>query len=279
MRLVPALFLGLVTFAPACGPAAPAAVPPATRVVSASSPQALPTAEALAPSPANTEPPTSPEPAPTAQAPLGAAPQGPEEGAAPAIPAGTAVLHFGDSFVLAGFAQALRPRMKTLGVRYAVKSEQSSYTVTWAQRVEQIVADTQPDLVIITLGANEVANINPVAHAPAVRRIVQIIGERSCVWVSPPMWRRDTGILDVIRQNSAPCRFFDSDKLVTDPIPRRNDKIHPDEKGGEVWAEAFWRWLMAERVAPGKGKSPWTLRPSPPEEHQPKASLPSPAAP
>lgn len=267
MRVVPALFF-LFAFASACGAPAPQPVAaPATRVVSASTPEAPAAAELLTPPP-------TPTPEPAAAAPPVAAvspPDDPDAATVPSIPGGTAVLHFGDSFVLAGFAQALRPRMKTLGVRYAVKSEQSSYTVTWAQRVEQIVADTQPDLVIITLGANEVANINPVAHAPAVRRIVQIIGDRPCVWVSPPMWRRDTGILDVIRQNSAPCRFFDSDKLVTEPIPRRNDKIHPDERGGEIWAEAFWQWLLHERIAAPKGKSPWTLRPSPADEHQPKA--------
>jgi hypothetical protein len=206
------------------------------------------------------------------------APSSPAEGrpdaggpSPPPIPPNTAVLHIGDSFALAGFAQALRPRMKALRVRYEVKSEQSSFTVTWAAKMERVVADNQPDLVIINLGANEVANINPPSHAHAVRRIVKSIGGRPCVWVSPPLWRKDTGIIDVIRENSAPCRFFDSDTHVSGPIPRQGDRIHPNEEGGAMWADAFWRWLEAERApAEGGRRSPWTLKPAPPEEHLPR---------
>jgi hypothetical protein len=189
----------------------------------------------------------------------------------PAIPPGTAVLHIGDSFALAGFAKALKPRMKALGVRYEVRAETSSFTTTWSGKIELLVANTQPDLVIINLGANEVANIDPAAHAPAVRHIVSAIGGRPCVWVSPPSWRKDTGIGDVIRKNSAPCRYFDSDKLVTAPIARQGDHIHPTDEGGAVWADAFWSWLQAERapVDPAADKSsPWRLKPGAPGEHE-----------
>ncbi|WP_437492376.1 SGNH/GDSL hydrolase family protein [Sorangium sp. So ce1014] len=198
------------------------------------------------------------------------------------VPPNTAVLHIGDSFALAGFAQALRPRMEEHRVRYAVKAETSSYTVTWASRMELLVANYQPDLVIISLGANEVENVNPPAHAGAIRRIIKAIGGRPCVWVSPPLWRKDTGIIDVIRTNSAPCRFFDSDALVPGPLPRKKDKIHPNEVGGARWADAFWSWLMAEHLPPGEEeegdpaarRSPWSLRLPPPEEHRSRAQPP-----
>jgi hypothetical protein len=180
------------------------------------------------------------------------------------------VLHVGDSFVLAGFAQALKTRMKPLGVRYEVRSEQSSYTVTWAAKMDELVANTQPHLVIVTLGANEVANTDPPAHAPAIRRIVKAIGNRPCVWVLPPRWRKDTGIFDVIRDNSAPCRFFDTDVHVKEPIARRGDKIHPTPEGGETWAAGFWGWLMAERAPAGASDNPWTLKPSAPDERAPR---------
>ncbi|MEJ7732977.1 MAG: hypothetical protein WKG00_27745 [Polyangiaceae bacterium] len=176
----------------------------------------------------------------------------------------------GDSFVLAGFAQALKTRMKPLGVRYEVRSEQSSYTVTWASKMDELVANTQPHLVIVTLGANEVANTDPPAHAPAIRRIVKAIGNRPCVWVLPPRWRKDTGIFDVIRDNSAPCRFFDTDAHVKEPIARRGDKIHPTPEGGETWAAGFWGWLMAERAPAGGSDNPWTLKPAAPDERAPR---------
>ncbi|WP_438030064.1 SGNH/GDSL hydrolase family protein [Sorangium sp. So ce233] len=246
------------------------------------------------PGPSAVEPPAAPPPGaepaaagvPEAAAPLApagassAGASGPDGGAPSAftVPPNTAVLHIGDSFALAGFAQALKPRMQALRVRYAVKAETSSYTVTWASRMELLVANYQPDLVIISLGANEVENVNPPAHAGAVRRIVKAIGDRPCVWVSPPLWRKDTGIIDVIRTNSAPCRFFDSDALVPGPLPRKKDKIHPNEEGGARWADAFWSWLTAEHLRPGEDqgdlapkRSPWALRPPPPEEHRSRA--------
>ncbi|WP_437737654.1 SGNH/GDSL hydrolase family protein [Sorangium sp. So ce1335] len=241
---------------PSAGPASAGPPPPGAEPAAAGGPE------------------VAPPPAPSGAA--AAAP--PPEPAAPpelTVPPNTAVLHIGDSFALAGFAQALRPRMDALRVRYAVKAETSSYTVTWASRMELLVANYQPDLVIISLGANEVENVNPPAHAGAVRRIVKAIGGRPCVWVSPPLWRKDTGIIDVIRTNSAPCRFFDSDALVPGPIARKKDRIHPNEEGGARWADAFWSWLTAERLPPGEEagdpalkRSPWALRPAPPEEHR-----------
>jgi hypothetical protein len=203
----------------------------------------------------------------------------------PPIPKGTVVLHIGDSFTHSGFAQALKPRFLALGTKYEVKAEQSSFTTTWSGKLGPIVAATQPDLVIITLGANEVANTDPPAHAPAVRNIVRHLAGRPCVWVAPPLWAKETGIMDVLRENSAPCRFFDSNTLVKQPIPRRGDKIHPTPEGGAIWADAFWEWLNAERApegtplpTPDGGKppkrSPWLLREAPPDEHTPRGKAP-----
>ncbi|WP_437728474.1 SGNH/GDSL hydrolase family protein [Sorangium sp. So ce861] len=263
-------FAGVAAAGMACG-AAPPPGPPAPPP-----PDAPPSG--VAPAPAR-PPEAAAPPAPPAASAVAPPPAAPPEFS---VPPNTAVLHIGDSFALAGFAQALRPRMEAHRVRYAVKAETSSYTVTWASRMELLVANYQPDLVIISLGANEVENVNPPAHAGAVRRIVKAIGGRPCVWVSPPLWRKDTGIIDVIRTNSAPCRFFDSDALVPGPLPRKKDKIHPNEVGGARWADAFWAWLMAEHLppgAPGEGgeapkRSPWALRPSPPEEHRSRAQPP-----
>jgi hypothetical protein len=274
-RILP-LFLVLAaacSAAPAPPPATPAPATPAAPAAEA--PSAAPAASApVTPTTAATAAPS----APVASAPAASAAPAPAA-APPPIPPGTAVLHIGDSFAVAGFAQALKPHMAALGVRYEVRAETSSFTTTWASKIDLLVANTQPDLVIINLGANEFQNTDPPAHAPAIRRIVKAIGSRPCVWVSPPSWRKDTGITDVIRESSAPCRFFDSDALVSQPIPRQGDHIHPSEAGGAIWAEAFWSWLTAERAPAGEGpeggkRSPWLLRPSPPEEHKARAALP-----
>ena len=261
--LLPLLLVACASAPQAPAPAEPAALASAS---ASASPSAAPVATApIASASASVEPIAPPPPVAKVLAP-------------PPIPVGTAVLHIGDSFAVAGFAQALRPHMAALGVRYEVRAETSSFTTTWAGRMDLLVSNTQPDLVIVNLGANEFSNTDPPAHAPAVRRIVKAIGNRPCVWVSPPSWRKDTGITQVIRQNSAPCRFFDSDALVKTPIPRQSDKIHPSEAGGAIWAEVFWSWLNEERAPADEGAlkvSPWRLRPAPPEEHR-AALLPRP---
>ncbi len=165
--------------------------------------------------------------------------------------------------------------MTAVGARYKVVAEDSSYTTTWASRVPKLIARYQPDLVLVTVGANEVQNSDPSTHAPAVRRIVHAIGKRPCVFIAPPLWRKDTGIIDVLREHSAPCRFFDTDALIAEPIARMPDHIHPNREGGVVWADAFWAWLEGQRAAAssppedGGTVSPWTLKPAPPNEHIP----------
>ena len=96
---------------PAAPPAAPAPSPPAPSPAPA---VPLPAVEATH------VPPEAPPPPPAAP---------------PPIPKGTVVLHIGDSFALAGFAQALKARMKALGVRYEVRAETSSFTTSFRRAV------------------------------------------------------------------------------------------------------------------------------------------------
>ena len=85
------------------------------------------------------------------------------------------------------------------------------------------------------------------------------------VWVTPPLWKPDTGFIKVIHENAAPCRTIDSTALVGD-LPRKRDKIHPNDEGREIWADAVMSWLGRERE--GTPERPWALRP--PGEASPK---------
>ena len=78
----------------------------------------------------------------------------------------------------------------------------------------------------------------------------------------------------VIRESSAPCRFFDSDVLVTQPIEKQADGIHPTMSGGAVWAAAFWEWLGEQRsrevvLGPRGRVKAWALTSAPEAEHRP----------
>jgi len=186
--------------------------------------------------------------------------------AAPPLPKGTVVLHVGDSFVHSGLTQELRKKFEPLGVKYEVRAEKSTNSLDWAKRLPEIVSATQPDLVIVTLGGNEIGSKYLDVEAHAVERIVKAIGDRPCVWTTPPLWMEESGVFDAIQTHVAPCRFFETDVIVGSFLPRR-DGIHPTMEGGATWGDALFGWLERERVG---AASPWELRPAPADERATK---------
>ena len=160
------------------------------------------------------------------------------------------VLHSGDSTVGGGLSHALRRIFTTEGAAYTRDSTRSMAIKTFARtrHFEQQLAAVDPDLVILTLGTNDVFDPYPESLASRVDAIVAKAtapsatrpedGPRSCWWIGPPTWRGDTGIVDVIRAHAAPCLFFDSSDMKN--VARIRDGIHPNERGGAVWALAFW---------------------------------------
>jgi hypothetical protein len=176
---------------------------------------------------------------------------------------GTSVVHIGDSFVDAFFQQNLAPHFRGSGARYVAQGTTATYTTTWAfgpdlDRWLQL----RPSLVIVTLGANEFEIPAPAQHAGAVERIARRISAAgaSCVWTTPPSWKQDTGIVQVIHDHCAPCLFFDSDAMLggLGRGERRPDGIHPNARGGARWAGAFWDWINDHRDVANQG---WLLRP------------------
>jgi lysophospholipase L1-like esterase len=192
-------------------------------------------------------------PAPTASDWEGTHADAPAPSAAPpSAPEGAWVLHIGDSFTDAWLKQNLGPRVRATGSHYVVDSETATYTTTWAfdRELDRLLA-RRPSLVIVTLGANEVDMPVPGQHARAVEQLVRRIhaSGASCVWMTPPLWKPDTGILQVIHDHCAPCLYFDSDAVLGGLTrdEREPDGIHPNKRGGKRWADAFWRWLLDHR--------------------------------
>jgi lysophospholipase L1-like esterase len=152
--------------------------------------------------------------------------------------------------------------LKGAGVRSALEYKTASYIPNWSYggEIPKFVSNYQPDLVLITLGANEIEIPKPEERAKPIRHLVSTLGGRPCVWVAPPLWKPDSGLLQVIRDNIAPCRYLDSNLLVPD-LPRGHDKIHPSPEGRQIWAKIVFDWLAKERV--GGPNQPWALKPAP----------------
>lgn len=179
------------------------------------------------------------------------------------FPKGSKILIIGDSF-----AQSLGVGLKTregdLGVKFILQGEQSTYIPEWAgakRDVPGLLRQFKPDLVIISLGGNELAMSDPTIRGPRVKQLVDYMkGTIPCVWVAPALWgNKETGLLEVIKKNSSPCRHYDSNKLSPD-LPRGGDKIHPNPEGQKKWANALLEWIRAER---DRSKETFALKPRP----------------
>jgi len=199
-----------------------------------------------------------------------AAPSAPPSATPPAalepLPSGTTILVIGDSFAGA-LGAGLKTKEQETGIHFIQKGEKATFIPEWAgpnKNVAGLLVMYKPDLVIIALGGNELAMTTPDIRAPKVKKLVEIVGSTPCVWVSPPLWDiKDNGLLGVIHDNSLPCRYIDSNKLVPD-LPRGGDKIHPTAAGQRIWAGAFLDWLQREREPNGPAK--FSLKPRAPGE-------------
>ena len=163
--------------------------------------------------------------------------------------AGKTVLHVGDSMVggAGGLTKALEARFSAEGAKLVrdFKVSESLVSFDKSPRLRELLAQHKPDVVIITLGTNDALVPHPEVYAANVRSIVKRASARECYWMGPPLWKADTGILAMLRDNVAPCRFFDGSKL---ELQRRSDGIHPTDKGGADWAAAFWTYFTSARA-------------------------------
>jgi hypothetical protein len=157
------------------------------------------------------------------------------------------VLHVGDSMApLVG--NYLRP-MFSGERRYYVQSVPSTSTFDWGSKrlLQEAMYKYDPDLVLISLGSNELFDPNPERRAGAIRQIVEDTRGRPCLWIGPPLWKKDTGFLRVLEANLGHCRYFDSTSL---RLPRMEDGRHPSWTGGYAWASAVWRALGGTEPVP-----------------------------
>ncbi len=179
----------------------------------------------------------------------------------PALPAETRVLHIGDSFAGA-LGRELNKALSVYGISGTTKFKRSTYIPTWASSKELglYLHQYQPDLVLVTLGANELLVPDPTDRIRTIRKLVGRIGDRPCVWVGVPLWpgARDA-LPQVIRENAAPCRYLDSNELYPD-MPRAKDGIHPSISARAEWATRVVGWLRREIDPRAAAQGIWRFR-------------------
>jgi hypothetical protein len=168
----------------------------------------------------------------------------------------SSVLLIGDSSVgfHDGLSRGMELQMKPRGATFSAEPY-SSYGIQAFANLDKwqtVMKQRKPKLVIVSLGMNNVYSAKPQELASSIKAIVAKIAPAECVWLAPPIWKGENGLLDVLKKNTAPCRYFDSNKL---KIERGSDKIHPSNRGAEVWAEAVMKYLT-QCVEPGAAPPP-----------------------
>ena len=158
------------------------------------------------------------------------------------------VLHVGDSTL--GFSQGLALEMSTrfaaIGVRYDAHTEASAglHTFATSKKLEDLIREKSPDVVLLTLGMNNLTALHPEQYEADVRAIVRQAGDRPCWWIGPlSIDRPDNGLLVILARATSPCAWTSSYDLV---IERQPDAIHPTQRGASRWADAVWTALSPQ---------------------------------
>jgi len=157
------------------------------------------------------------------------------------------VLHVGDSSL--GFEQGLAlemsTRFKAIGVRYEAITEASAGLRSYATsaKLAELVRAKKPDVVLLTLGMNNLTVAQPEEYEVDVKVLVAQIGNRPCYWIGPlSLERPENGLNALLARSTAPCGWSSSYEL---DIERQPDHIHPTQRGASLWADANWTALGA----------------------------------
>ncbi len=160
-------------------------------------------------------------------------------------PAARRVLHVGDSTL--GFTQGLalemRERFEPLGIHYDAHTEASAglHTFATSKKLEDLIREKSPDVVLLTLGMNNLTALHPDSYEEDVRSLVEQVGGRPCWWIGPlSIPHKDNGLIAVLARATAPCGWMSSYELA---IERQPDAIHPTQRGASRWADTIWAAL------------------------------------
>jgi hypothetical protein len=253
------LQLHLLSIAIGCGAAPPPSPSTASAPAAVDAPPVGAASAASAAIPAVTSGPAEPQPTFPSSRLSAESPRG--STASTELPTDTKVLQVGDSFA-AALGIELGKLLKNSGLRTSLETKTPSYIGDWAfgPVLRKAISDYDPDLVLITLGANELEIPAPEQRVGPIQRLIKSLGDRPCVWILPPLWKQDTGLMQVIKDNAKPCQVLDSSTLVPS-LPRGPDHIHPSSAGRVQWAAAVFDWLKQAREP--QGPRPWSLRGGP----------------
>ena len=159
------------------------------------------------------------------------------------------LLFIGDSML-----EGLSPRLAA----YAKHNGHTLYSVIWYSSTSEVwgrsgklksyIEKIKPDFVFICLGANELFVKDIINKRDKyVKTLISEIGDLPFLWIGPPNWKPDTGINQLIADNTERGEFFLSDGMHFD---RTKDGAHPTRKSAQLWMDSVVRWMPANTPHP-----------------------------
>lgn len=154
------------------------------------------------------------------------------------------VLLIGDSMGQ-GLKLPLKKNVESNGHKFVSAVERSSSIIRWAgtKKLNKLLKEHKANYVIISLGSNDIASKQLEYYEERIEKIIEKMPDTKFIWVGPPLWKKDTGMEEMMANKIGDERYFDS-KSIT--IPRAGDGIHPTWKGYKLWADSISTWIMRD---------------------------------
>lgn len=123
----------------------------------------------------------------------------------------------------------------------------SSSTKLWAETdtLQYFLDRIQPDYILLCLGSNELFVRDLNKREKYIATIVSKISHRPFVWISPPNWKPDTGLNDLIITQVGAGRYFDSRHL---ELERISDRVHPTAEAAAIWVDTIASWISSPQA-------------------------------
>ena len=125
---------------------------------------------------------------------------------------------------------------------YSSSSEKWGTTHT----LEHFISKYHPTFIVVCLCSNELFVHDLDKRDQYIQSIVKKIGNIPFIWISPPNWKEDTGINELIIKNVGKNRYFDSTHLT---LERRKDHAHPTSKAAAEWFDLVAKWMSGKETA------------------------------
>lgn len=163
---------------------------------------------------------------------------------APMDTANQKILFFGDS-MLEGLSRRLCDYAMENGHELTSVIWYSSTSQTWAEcdTLEHFIKKTSPSFMVVCLCSNELFVRDLKERDEYIGRIVSKMCDVPFVWISPPNWKEDTGINDLIIKHVGKDRYFDSRHL---ELKRGRDRVHPTFDAAEGWMDSVAVWMSSD---------------------------------